>query len=128
MSQPEPPAYRPAHAHDAAPTEPIPPISRPEATEPEPKPRAETAEAAEARPRRRLPLPVPPPLNLGRRLRALAGVDEKLMAHEMDERAAIFRKRRAEIDLEVLEHKAELHDRLTAATNLLDGAASARSY
>jgi hypothetical protein len=43
------------------------------------------------------------------------------LAHEMDERAAVFRKRRAEIDLEVLEHKAELNDRLVAAADLIDG-------
>ena len=32
-------------------------------------------------------LPVPPPFNLGRRLRALAGVDEKLMAYVPQEKA-----------------------------------------
>ncbi|WP_051366957.1 DUF4407 domain-containing protein [Hamadaea tsunoensis] len=48
------------------------------------------------------------------------------LAHEMDERAAVFRKRRAEIDLEVLEHKAELHDRLEAAADLLGGGVRSR--
>ena len=38
-------------------------------------------------PRRRGAIPVPPPLNLGRRLRALAGVDERLMAYVPQEKA-----------------------------------------
>jgi hypothetical protein len=45
----------------------------------------------------------------------------RVVAHEMDERVAVFHKRRAEIDLEVLEHKAELNDRLVAAADLIDG-------
>lgn len=54
------------------------------------------------------------------RLRYAEATLEHDLAHEMDERAAVFRKRRAEIDLEVLEHKAELNSRLTAAADRLD--------
>jgi len=55
------------------------------------------------------------------RLRYAEATLEHDLAHEMDERAAVFRKRRAEIDLEVLEHKAELNARLTAAADGMDG-------
>ncbi|MEV0268823.1 DUF4407 domain-containing protein [Hamadaea sp. NPDC050747] len=55
------------------------------------------------------------------RLRYAEATLEHDLAHEMDERAAVLRKRRAEIDLEVLEHKAILGDRLSAAADRLDG-------
>ncbi|NUT34926.1 MAG: DUF4407 domain-containing protein [Hamadaea sp.] len=54
------------------------------------------------------------------RLRYAEATLEHDLAHEMDERAAVFRKRRAEIDLEVLEHKAELNSRLSAAVDRLE--------
>lgn len=90
MSQPEQPEYRPAHGTgepDTVPLEPVPAAATP-LPQPEPvtdrEPVAEPKPVAERRPRK---LPVPPPLNLGRRLRALAGVDEKLMAYVPQEKA-----------------------------------------
>src|SRR4051812_40647966 len=115
MSQPDQPEYRPenrdrepAPGRDEPDTVPLPVAS----AEPEPAPWTAPASAGAAppprrepfieessrpvgepdppparpEPKRRRPLPVPPPLNLGRRLRALAGVDERLMAYVPQEK------------------------------------------
>ncbi|MBV1849037.1 DUF4407 domain-containing protein [Catellatospora tritici] len=78
-AQPEPAPHRPAHAADPDDTA---PLALPAAETADPAPAPAEPEAAVAKPRRKWPK-----LELGRRLRVLAGVDEALLDRVPQERA-----------------------------------------